>query len=226
MARYVFLTNLLGQKKTTESLLKESHASSTFYLFLFLSAFIVTLGLLINNAVVIIGGMLVAPFLFPFLLLGMGIATSNMEAIARSLKIIGTSVCIVFATSFLTTFLLNGQGATEQMKLVSTLNLVLFLVACTSGIIAACAWAKENISTTLPGIAITIALIPPLAASGIAVALLSKELFSGSFMLFLVNFLGITVASIIVFVLFGFSQSQKTEEQKIKEETTHDTITL
>jgi uncharacterized membrane protein len=110
------------------------------------------------------------------------------------------------------------------MKLVSSLNLIFFLAAFTSGIIAAFSWAKENISATLPGIAVTVALIPPLAVSGIALSLLSKELFSGSFMLFLINFLGIIVASTIVFVLFGFPALQKIEEQKIKEETARDKI--
>ena len=98
---------------------------------------------------------------------------------------------------------------TEQMKLVSDFNLIFFLVAFASGIIAAFAWIKENVSATLPGIAITVSLLPSLASSGVAVALFSKELFSGSFTLFLVNFLGIVVASAIVFVLFGFPALQK-----------------
>lgn len=224
MIKPVFLTNIFEQKRTIESLLKESHAGNTFYLFLSLSAFIITLGLLINNAIIIIGGTLVGPLLFPILSLGMGIATSSKEAIIRAFKIIGKSVMIVFAVSFATAFLLNAQEITEQMKLVSNFNLIFFLVAFASGIIAAFAWVKENISATLPGIAITVALVPPLTVSGIALSLLSKELFSSSIMLFLVNFLGIVVASTIVFVLFGFPSLQKIEERKIKEEASNDKI--
>lgn len=225
MIKFVFLTNLFEQKKTIESLLKESHADSTFYLFLSLATFIITLGLLINNAVVIIGGMLIAPFLFPILSLGMGVVISSKEAIVRALVIIGKSLAIVLIISFATAFLLNGNEATEQMKLASRLDPVFFLIAFASGIIAAFAWVKENISASLPGIAIAVALLPPLAVSGIALSLFSKELFISSFLLFLVNFLGIVVANTIVFALFGFPALQKTEEQKTTEETARDTIT-
>lgn len=218
MIKPVFLTNFFEQKRTIESLLKESQASGAFYLFLSLSAFITTLGLLINNAVIIIGGMLVAPLLFPILSFGMGIATSSRHAIVRSIKIIGKSMFVVFGIALITTFLLGGSEITDQMRLASELSIVFFLTAFASGIIAAFAWVKENISSTLPGIAVTVSLIPPLAVSGAAAALLSRELFSGAFTLFLINFLGIVLASTIIFVLFGFPGLQKVEEQKIQEE--------
>ena len=104
------------------------------------------------------------------------------------------------------------------MQLASDLNLIFFLTAFASGIIAAFAWVKENTSSMLPGIAVTVALIPPLAVSGIGASMFSKVLFSGSFSLFLINFLGIVLASTIVFVLFGFPRLQRVEEEKIKEE--------
>ncbi len=226
MSSSVFLTNLFEQKRTIESLLKKSHVDNTFYLFLSLSAFIITLGLLINNAVIIIVGTLVAPLFVPILSFGMGIAISNRKVITRSLKIIGISISIVLIISFATTFLLNGKDITEQMKLASSLDIIFLLVAFVSGIIAAFALIKENVSATLPGIAIAVALLPSLTVSGIAVSLFSKELFIGSLLLFITNFLGITVASTIVFMLCGFSPLQKTEEQKTTEETARDTITI
>lgn len=218
MIKPVFLTNIFEQRRTIESLLKESRAGSMFYLFLSFSAFITTLGLLINNAVIIIGGMLVAPLLFPILSLGMGIATSSRFAIKRALIIIAKSVSVILFISFSTAFLLNAKTVTDQMELASNFSIIFFLIAFASGIIAAFAWVKENISSTLPGIAVVVSLVPPLSVSGIAVSLLSRELFSGSFMLFLINFLGITVASMIVFSLFGFPALQDIEEEKIREE--------
>ncbi len=218
MIKPVLFTNFFEQKRTIDSLLKESRAGSTFYLFLSLSSFIITLGLLINNAVIIIGGMLVAPLLFPILSLGMGIATSSRGAIKRALGIITKSACIVFAVAFVTAFLLNAREVTGQMELASSFNLIFFLTAFASGIIAAFAWVKENISSTLPGIAVTVSLIPPLAVSGIAASIFSRDLFSGSLTLFLINLLGIVVASTIVFALFGFPALQGVEEREIHEE--------
>jgi len=218
MVKPVFLTNFFEQKRTIESILKESRAGGSFYLLLGVSAFITTLGLLINNAVIIVGGMLVAPLLFPILSLGMGIATSSQDAIVRSFKVIFKSVGIIFLVAFITAFILNNKEATDQILLASTPDLIFFLVAFASGIIAAYTWVKENISGTLPGIAVAVSLIPPLAAIGISVSLFSKDIFSGSITLFLINFLGIVLASTIVFSLFGFSGLQKIQEEKIQEE--------
>ena len=214
----VFLTNFFEQKRTIESILVESRTSGAFYLLLSVSAFITTLGLLTNNAVIIIGGMLVAPLLFPILSLGMGVATSSSDAISRSLRVIVKSVAIVFFISFITSFMLNSKEVTDQMALASSSNLIFFLVAFASGIVAAYVWVKENISSTLPGIAVAVSLIPPLSLSGIALSFFSKDIFSGSITLFLINFLGIVLASTIVFSLFGFSGLQKMEEEKIQEE--------
>ena len=115
-------------------------------------------------------------------------------------------------------FILNNKEATDQILLASTPDLIFFLVAFASGIIAAYTWVKENISGTLPGIAVAVSLIPPLAAIGISVSLFSKEVFTGSITLFLINFLGIVLASTIIFSLFGFSGLQKIQEKKIYEE--------
>lgn len=61
----VFITNFFQQKRSLDLLLKESKLDSSFYIFLSTSAFLTTLGLLLNSAVIIMGGMLVAPLLFP-----------------------------------------------------------------------------------------------------------------------------------------------------------------
>ncbi len=220
MIKPVFFTNFFEQKKAIESLIRESRANTSFYLFLSIAAFISTLGFMVNNAVVISGGMLVAPLLIPILSLGMGIAMSSMGAIGRAMKTLAKSVVTVFLISFLTAFFLSGTGTaiTEQMKFASDLNIITFLVAFASGIVAAYSVVKESTYSVLPSIAVTVSLLPPLSVVGIAASLFSKDLFASSFTLFLVNFLGIVVASTIVFALFGFSGLQSIQERRLAEE--------
>ena len=67
MADQVFLASFFEQKKSLEKLISESRADAAFYLLLSASALITTLGLLVDSAIVIIGGMMVAPLLFPIL---------------------------------------------------------------------------------------------------------------------------------------------------------------
>lgn len=218
MVKSVFITNFFEQKRTLESLIEESKAGSPFYLMISVSAFVTTLGLIINSPIIIIGGMLVAPLLFPILALGMGITTSSSDVLVRTAKTMLKSVALVFFISYIAAFIFNAREITYQMQLASDPNLLFFLVAFASGIIGAYAWAKETITSTLPGVAVTVSLIPPLSLTGVSLALFSKALFTGSLTLFLVNLLGIVAASAIVFSLFGFSGLQRVAEKKIEEE--------
>lgn len=215
----VFYTNLFAQRKTIETLIKESRTDNDFYLFLFFGIFVTTLGLHLNNAVVVIGAMLIAPMLFPILALGMGVVTSNRESIVRSLKNLSKSVILGVILSSITSFFFSDADVTELMSSASDPNALYLLVAFLSGIIASYAWAKQTLSSTLPGIAITVSLVPPLSVIGISIAQFSRDLFTGSLLLFLMNLVGIVIASIIVFSLYGFSRMRHFEEQEIKKET-------
>ncbi|GMQ94954.1 MAG: hypothetical protein BMS9Abin13_064 [Patescibacteria group bacterium] len=218
MAQSVFFTNFLEQKKTIKTLIEESRADADFYLFLGGSSIITTLGLLMDSSIVVIGGMLVAPLLFPILSLGMGVVTSSKEAIDRSLKTIGKSILLVFFVSFFFAFLINSKEVTPVIYLASTASLAHFLIAFVSGLVAALAWVRQNANAALPGIAVSVSLIPPLSALAVGASFLDKDIISGSLMLFIINLIGIVVAGMIVFSLFGFSQLQKVQEKIIKEE--------
>jgi len=218
MEKPVFSSSFFQQKKTIELLIKESRADGDFYLFLSFSSFIATLGLLLNNPIVIVGAMLVAPILVPILALGMGIVTASKGALRRSIIILIKSIVTVVLISFVTAFLLNQRETTEQLFLASKVNFIFFLVAFFSGIVASFSWIKQNVSLSLPGVAITVSLIPPLASVGIALSMFSREIFSGSLLLFLINLLGIVVASTVMFSLFGFARMQEVEDKEIEKE--------
>lgn len=222
MAKPILFTSFFDQRKSVEHLVEESHADGDYYLFLTFGAFITTLGLLINNPVVIVGAMLVAPILFPILALGMGVVTASREAISRSVRNLAKSIILVIIVSALTAFLINQTEVTEQLILVSSPNFLFFLIAFFSGVVAAYSWAKQNVSSSLPGVAITVSLLPPISAVGIAMTLGMRDVFSGSLMLFFINLLGIALASIVVFSLFGFSALGRFQDEKIEEEIKED----
>lgn len=211
----VFLSNFFQQNRALDLLLEESTSNSSFYLFLGTSAFLTTLGLMLNSAVMIIGGMLVAPLLFPILLLGMGVTTSSRTVIKKAFNVIGKSILAVVSVAFITSFILNASEVTEQMIISSNPDLLFFLAAFASGIIAAYAWAKEDIASRLPGIAVAVSLVPPLASVGVAISVGSRDIFTGALTLFIINLLGISVASMLVFSLFGYARLQRVAEESI-----------
>jgi hypothetical protein len=77
-------------------------------------------------------------------------------------------------------------------------------VALISGLAAAYALCRKNISSALAGVAIAVALVPPLATVGIGLAWLNWHIAGGAFLLFLTNLVAISAASELLFFALGF----------------------
>jgi uncharacterized membrane protein len=88
------------------------------------------------------------------------------------------------------------------------------MVALASGIAAAFAWAKKEISEVLPGVSLAVTLVPPLSLVGIWLSKGSIEAVRFYSSVLLLNFFGIIIGSLIVFSLLKFSNA----ETKVQEE--------
>jgi len=78
-------------------------------------------------------------------------------------------------------------------------------VAIVSGAAAAYAKSNEKILGSLAGVAIAVALVPPIAVAGIGIGWADWHMFSSAFLLFVTNLVGIVLAAAFVFAVLGFS---------------------
>jgi len=92
------------------------------------------------------------------------------------------------------------------------------IVAAIAGFAAAFAMTKPHLNETLPGVAISVALVPPLASAGVALSVFEWGVFSNALMLFVVNVIGILFSAMIVFALLRFSVKKTVAVEIIKEE--------
>ena len=83
-------------------------------------------------------------------------------------------------------------------------HLLDLLAALATDLAGAFALSRQDVSDTLPGVAIAVSLVPPLANVGILLALGQPALASGSLLLFLTNYVAILITGALVFVLMGF----------------------
>ena len=74
-------------------------------------------------------------------------------------------------------------------------NILDLLVALVSGIAGAYAMARPNLSAALPGVAIAAALVPPIASSGIAMAMGNMDVSMGALLLFGTNVVAIILST-------------------------------
>lgn len=207
------------QKTTTvEKLFEDSAPSYTFFLMLAFSTLIATLGLLLHNIAIIIGGMLVTPLLSPMLSLAMGVVVADQKLIKRSSGVIFQSVIAVITLSLLISLLAINKDFDSDLFLHAAPNLPYLVIALISGAAVAYAIAQPALSATLPGVAIAVALLPPLATVGLALSGRQWELAVNSFSLFILNLVSIILAAVAVFSMLNFHDVKQTIVKKIKAE--------
>lgn len=217
----------MDEKRTmVKRLIEESRTSRDYYLLMVISTMISTMGLVLGNASVVIGGMLISPLLTPLLSLGLSIITNNRDALFRSLRAIGKSLAVVLGVSFVTAFVVGLNYNLVNTEIISRAkpSLLYLYIAILSGIGATYAWVRPKISASLPGIAVAIALVPPLSVVGIGMAQFDRAVAMGALQMFIINVIGIVGSSTVLFSLFGFHDMRGEEERMIAEEKVADIV--
>ena len=222
-----FLNNLSGEwqinlesriprKELYQVRIASSKPSLGFFVLLLCAAVIATLGLIANSTAVVIGAMIVAPLMDPILSLAFALSISNNKLAKRSLLTVVIGVLAVVATSALLASLLDVSEVNREMTSRTAPNLIDLGVAVAAAVAGSFSMTRERLSNSLAGVAIAVALVPPLCVCGIGLSMgnevvavfgrgtvagITNQISEGSFLLFLANLIGITVASLFVFLV-------------------------
>ena len=203
--------------------------SFRFYFLVGLAAAIATLGLIANSTATIIGAMIIAPFMNPILSFSYALVSSQPKLLTKAMVTMLTGMVWVILISWLITLLAGTKIAGSEILARSNPNLLDLGVAIASGTAGAFAISRRGVSNAdaLPGVAIAVALVPPLCVVGIGFVFgaqpiidptvnpeyrVTHELLNmgqGAFLLFLTNLLAIVVCSGAVFILQGYGQLKK-----------------
>ena len=187
------------------NLREESKLSSTFMILLILATMIATFGLFINSSSVIIGAMLLAPLMQPIVSLSMGVLRQDEALQINGIKTIAIGVLTVLATAGLIALFTPIERLTSEMSGRLSPTILDLFVAIVSGAAAAYAKSNEKILGSLAGVAIAVALVPPIAVAGIGLGWADWSIFLNAFLLFMTNLVGIVLSAAFIFAILGFS---------------------
>lgn len=182
---------------------------STFLTLMVLSAIVASLGLFLSSPAVIIGAMVLAPLMAPIISLAMGLLRGDRGMLEQSLKTIGIGMCLAMGTAAMVALLVPIERITNEIAGRLQPNLLDLGVAIASGIAGAYANVREDVAKSVSGVAIAVALVPPLCVSGIGLGWLDWHVFSGSMLLFLTNLVGISLAAALTFLFLGYAPFQR-----------------
>jgi uncharacterized hydrophobic protein (TIGR00271 family) len=199
-----------------------------FYVLLAFAVVISTFGLLANSAAIVIGGMIIAPLMHPIMSLAFSIVVAERILFIRSLLTLVTGVGLVVGVAYLSVEILGLRLVGSEILDRTRPTLLDLGVALAAGGAGAFAYTRRGIFSAIAGVAIAVALVPPLAVAGIGLALGREgstdstlsfaeiglhsgaaDVSVGALMLFVTNLTGILIIAAIVFVSNGYGQWKK-----------------
>lgn len=196
-------------KSTLMEMKKSSITDSIFIVLMILSSLLATIGLFQNSIPSVIGAMILAPLMAPIIALAMGLVRNDAKITQKSIYTLFAGISSALFFSALLTLLMPLSSVTEQIDSRLNPNILDLFVAIVSGIAGAYASAKKEVAKSLAGVAIAVALVPPLSVTGIGIGWGDLEIIYGSFLLFLTNLFGVTLAAALTFIVLGFAPIKK-----------------
>jgi Predicted membrane protein len=186
-----------------QRIVEESGWSPRYAFMIIVSAGIAILGLLLPSSAVLIGAMLLSPLMMPIIGLGFALATLDFAEMRASGFALAVGAVIAIAFTALFVVVSPVQTVTTEIAARTRPNLFDLLVAFFSALAGGYALIRGR-GETVVGVAIAIALMPPLAAVGFGIATWNWTIAGGAFLLFMTNTVTITLTAAFMARLYGF----------------------
>jgi uncharacterized hydrophobic protein (TIGR00271 family) len=193
-------------------------SSLTYWLEIIFSAGIATLGLVLNSPAVIIGAMLISPLMGPIMAEGLALAAGDLYLVVKATANLAASVSLSIAFSAFIVWLLPFHSITSETLARTNPTLLDLGVALFSGLagsVAVCRVGGKEGVTALPGVAIAVALMPPLCTIGFGLGSgVNTRIMGGASLLFLTNLVAIVASAFVVFLLTGMNAPEIRSEME------------
>lgn len=159
------------------------------------------LGMSINSTPIIIGSMIISPIIYSVLVLPAAVVWQDKPVFVKSLRSLFLEIFAgVFVCSILS-FIFNVN--IYQINLVAKLEqnmVVYYFVALIAGASAGLSFFGSDVSEKLTGVAVAVALVPPIAIMGIAVENLNFGFFVEAGLYLFSNLIGIFIGAFFIFL--------------------------
>lgn len=179
-----------------------------------LAGVLASLGLLGNNAAVIIGSMVVSPLMGPITGTAMGTVLSKREMFMDSIKAEAVGILLAIALGLFLTYLFPGAGPTSEILARSRPNIADMALAIASGFAAGVA-LSGGLESTLVGVAVAASLLPPAANIGVGIALAQYGIAAGSLELLLINIFSINLCCTALFWIQGIRPAVSVRKERV-----------
>ncbi|MFS8130949.1 MAG: DUF389 domain-containing protein [Candidatus Dojkabacteria bacterium] len=191
-------------KVSYEKITHKSKLDLSFVLLIIFASAISALGFKMNSPTVIIGAMVLSPLLHSVLGLATSTVRKDLNSFIESLSTLTVAILLAIGVSLVFNMVFHTNSQSEITTRLSTLPLDYFMVAFISGLAGTFAYFWPDISEAIAGVAIAVALIPPMVMVGIGVVNNNLQLSLDSLVIVALNILGIYLGSIVMFAFLNW----------------------
>lgn len=164
-----------------------------------ISGVVASLGVGMDNVIVVIGAMMFAPLLSPLVAASISLTVGDLKLMKKSLKTSVASAATVLLASTIPGFFFGSGELLRLFTQFSFLNVLLAFLVGSAASLTSATGRKDQVA----GVAVTIALVPPLSAAGLSLASMDFRSALSAAVIALANMLGILVAGSLTFKAFG-----------------------
>jgi uncharacterized hydrophobic protein (TIGR00271 family) len=182
-----------------------SRSSSRFWVLLVLAAVIATAGVIADSTATVIGAMIVAPLMTPILGTALAVVLADRTHVVRSVGLVIGGALLVIAIGFVFGWIgapADAFASNSQVTSRISPGLIDLVAALATGTVGAFALVRSDISDTLPGVAIAISLVPPLAVVGLLLSVQRYGDATGALLLFGTNVAAIIATGTAVLLIY------------------------
>lgn len=185
---------------------------SAFWTMLLLSAVIATAGVIADSTATVIGAMIVAPLSVPIMGMALGVVMGSPTLLRRSaLVVVGGAALVVVVGVLASAAIPDSVDLLENSQIAgrTSPSLVDLVAAIATGFAGAVGLARRDVAAVLPGVAIAISLVPPLAVVGVCAGEGQWSLAFGALLLFLSNLVALVLAGTLTFTGYGYAREAR-----------------
>jgi uncharacterized hydrophobic protein (TIGR00271 family) len=182
----------------------EARLNESFIVLTVGASLIASLGLLANNAAVVIGAMVVAPWILPLRVAVFAVLIGQARLLSRSMITLAAGAGITLILSMGLGLIAQSQGLLlvealpEQVTTRLEANILDLGIALAAGAVASYAKVNPGAVSSMAGTAIAVALVPPVCVMGLMLAASNIDGAQGAALLYAANLLGILIGGITV----------------------------
>lgn len=187
---------------------------SAFWTMLVLSGVIATAGVLADSTATVIGAMIIAPLSTPIMGIALGIV--KRERI-RAGRFVMFGAVVVVLIGVVAAFVVPDIDLKTNSQITGRTSptMVDLIAAIATGLAGAVGLSRRDVAAVLPGVAIAISLVPPLAVVGICLGEGSISLAMGALLLFVSNLVSMVIAGTLLFAALGYSLEADHEARRV-----------